>query len=535
MAGILQERRPGKSLRKRVSTFAKNLKQRDFVKYAAGKVVQNAGRKLTGLAEAGLRFVHAGRPVYPAAESMNDVSQELGCRYLVTTDCHSQEALDFVRSLGADLGLVYGTRILKPCLFTIPSLGSINIHKRKVPDYRGGGPVGLWEMLDGQPEFGVTVHEVEEKLDAGAVINAATIAIEPFDDLTSMALKAHVVANDLLVKSVADYARGTVHRAPQHGESRMFKNPSPQQLAKYEEELARRRPGFRAARGRSSAKLLARSIVGTPVVAARNWIRRSRGRFPVMILFHHLVADRSHALGMSTTHFLRHVEFLRKFYQIVSLSEAIEMLRTNNVKAPTVVLTVDDGYRDNFLTLRAIRERIDLPITMFVSTAMLNSQGRFPHDVRHGNTGFETLTWDQVAQLQREGFEIGSHTRTHFDCGSTNVAALRDEIAGSKQDLERHLGRPVDQFSFPFGLPKNISPEAMKLAGENYTYVSSAYGGSNFAPADGVVRHLRRWAHPNDLWELELMLQGALEFEPVKSDAAVPALSSEPQAFRAAS
>ena len=57
----------------------------------------------------------------------------------------------------------------------------------------------LWEMLDGQREIGVTVHEVEEKLDAGAVINAQTIPIEPFDNLTSLALKAHVVANDLLV------------------------------------------------------------------------------------------------------------------------------------------------------------------------------------------------------------------------------------------------------------------------------------------------------------------------------------------------
>ena len=204
-------------------------------------------------------------------------------------------------------------------------------------------------------------------------------------------------------------------------------------------------------------------------------------------------------------------EFLRNYYQIVSLSEAIEMLRTNSVRRPTVVLTVDDGYGENFLTLRAIRERLSVPMTLFVSTEILNRQGQFPHDVRHGNEGWQPLSWDQLRQLQREGFEIGSHTRTHFDCGSTDVNVLYDEIAGSKYDLQRQLGIPIELFSFPFGLPANISAEAMKIALETYPYVFSAYGGSNFASMDGEVRHFKRWAHPNDIWELELALQGILE------------------------
>ena len=41
-------------------------------------------------------------------------------------------------------------------------------------------------MLDGRTDIGVTVHEVLEQLDAGAVINASTILIEPFDDPTSL-------------------------------------------------------------------------------------------------------------------------------------------------------------------------------------------------------------------------------------------------------------------------------------------------------------------------------------------------------------
>jgi len=509
VCGVLLERRPGKPLRKRISTFAANLRRPEYVKFASQRLLNAGFEKLAAMGTSVLHIAHGGRPeqVSPA---------EPDCPLMITRDCHDGASLEFVRSLDADLGLVYGTRILKPCLFSIPHFGSINIHKRKVPDYRGGGPVGLWEMLDGQREIGVTVHEVEEKLDAGAVIHSQTIAIEPFDNLTSLALKAHVVANDLLVRSVADYAQGSLRRTPQQGSSRMFKNPTPQQLTTYEKELRSKRPPFKSMRGRSTGKLLVRSAVALPALTVRNWRHRLRSRFPVSILFHHLVSDRSHALGMSTEHFLKHVEFLRKHYDVVTMKRATEMLESNSVRKPTVALTVDDGYGDNSLTLRAIRERFDdVPMTLFVSSGLIGSRERFPHDVRHGNDGFEPLTWEQLTQLQREGFEIGSHTRTHFDCGSTDIAKLQDEIAGSRAELEQHLGTPVELFSFPFGLPKNISPEAMKIANQSFKYVFSAFGGSNLAPESGEVKHLKRWAHPNDLWELELMIQGILDFEPV--------------------
>jgi peptidoglycan/xylan/chitin deacetylase (PgdA/CDA1 family) len=529
VCGVLLERRPGKSFSKRLSNFKNNLGDWDFVQYAGKRTLSSASRIPLRLATRVLHAVHGARPAADPSESLDQISQRLGCKFHLTADCHGAESLAFVRGLDADLGLVYGTRILKPCLFRIPRHGSINIHKRKVPDYRGGGPVGLWEMLDGQPEIGVTVHEVEEQLDAGAIVNSATIAIEPFDTLRSLATKAHVVANDLLVRSVAQYAAGTVQRVAQIGESRMFKNPRPSQLERYKKELFQRRPGFRASRGRSAAKLMLRSALGLPLVAMRNWQARLRGGFPVTILFHHLVADRPHGLGISTEGFIRQIEFLRTFYRIVSMKDALAVLLSGNVTAPTVVLTIDDGYRDNFLTLRAIREVLDVPMTLFVSTGIVSAGSRFPHDVRHGNEGFEPLTWDQVVRLRKDGFEIGSHTRTHFDCGSRDVALLRDEIVGSKQDLEEYLGERIEMFSFPFGLPQNMSPEAVAIAAQNYRYLFSAYGGNNFVSG----QHLKRWAHPNDLWELELMIQGVLEFVPRNNVVETSGISNPHPALRA--
>jgi peptidoglycan/xylan/chitin deacetylase (PgdA/CDA1 family)/folate-dependent phosphoribosylglycinamide formyltransferase PurN len=513
VCGVLCERRPGKSLSTRAHDFLRNLRRREFIKYSASKVARNVANKISSAGTSLLHFVHGGSPDhFRSIDPIEDLKAR-GCVFRVTTDYHAADSLEFVRNLTPDLGVVYGTRILKPSLFSIPRLGSINIHKRKVPDYRGGGPVGLWELLDGQGEIGVTVHQVTEKLDAGAVVNAATIPIEPFDNLTSLALKAHVVGNDLIVRSIADHARGTLNLTTQQGVGRMFKSPKPEQLEKYRKDLAARRPAYRAAGSRPLMKMLAKTAVAIPGVTIKNWKRRLRHSFPVTILFHHLVTDRPHRMGISTEHFLQHVRFLQKHYQIVSLRQAIQMLRTNRVTQPTVVLTFDDGYRDNFINLRAVIEETGVPVTLFISSDYVSRQVEFAHDVEAGCRGFLPLTWGQLLQLQAYGIEIGSHTRTHFNCCSHNATRLQDEIAGSKRELESHLGKQIEFFSFPFGLPENISAEAGEIAQRTYPYIFSAFGGDNMPIADSG-RHLKRWCHPNSLWDLELQIQGALEPKP---------------------
>jgi len=294
----------------------------------------------------------------------------------------------------------------------------------------------------------------------------------------------------------------------------MFKSPTAQKLAQYEKDLTRRRSRYRPAASRPLAKMLLKTLVAAPSVTIRNWKRRGRGGFPVTILFHHLVTDRPHRMGISTEHLLKHVQFLQKHYRIVSLSQAIEMLKSNSVTTPTVVLTFDDGYRDNFINLRAVVEETGVPVTLFISSDSITRQAEFQHDIDRDCRGFLPFTWDQLRELQAGGIEIGSHTRTHFDCGSHDVERLGNEIAGSKAELENHLGQRIEFFSFPFGLPGNISTQAAAIALQTYPYIFSAFGGNNFGSADGVVRHLKRWCHPNRLWDLELQIQGVLQIEP---------------------
>src|SRR5262249_59348759 len=78
--------------------------------------------------------------------------QELGRKYGFEIrgvgNLNGPEAIRVLTECNADLGIVLGTRILKRTTFSVPKLGSINLHKGKVPEYRGTPP-GFWELYDG--------------------------------------------------------------------------------------------------------------------------------------------------------------------------------------------------------------------------------------------------------------------------------------------------------------------------------------------------------------------------------------------------
>lgn len=95
-------------------------------------------------------------------------------------DYHSKSAMEALRSLEPDLGIIFGTNIIKEPVFSIPRLGSINLHQGLAPFYRGGPPV-FWELFNGESEVGLTVHYVAPKVDTGDIISQKTrpLAYDP--------------------------------------------------------------------------------------------------------------------------------------------------------------------------------------------------------------------------------------------------------------------------------------------------------------------------------------------------------------------
>jgi peptidoglycan/xylan/chitin deacetylase (PgdA/CDA1 family) len=335
---------------------------------------------------------------------------------------------------------------------------------------------------------------------------------QPFDGPLGFTLKVDLISDDLLLQT----ARSLLSSNPEDVSTEVSQwaskilAPSLSQLKGADKDTPTTKPGGK--RCRSVWKLcLDTLLLLSPSVLGRNWYRRLSGRYPVLVLAHHLVSDRPHRMGVPTETYWKQVLFLHKHYRIVTLSEASELLRTAQIRVPTVVLTFDDGYGDNFLCLRAVASETGTPSTLFVTTGLVESHREFDHDLANGNRGFLPLTWDQITYWDTRGAEFGSHTRTHFDCDSIAVENLQLEIIGSRQDLEAHLKKPVNFFAFPYGKEKNMSPAAVRVAASTYLHYLSSFGGESLANGEKLQSHLFRKKFYGSPWELELELQSVFD------------------------
>lgn len=113
-------------------------------------------------------------------DTLREMSASHGVPFQLVANYHTDEAAELMRATRADLGVIYGTNIIRKSVFSIPRLGSINLHQGLAPFYRGGPPV-FWELYNGERELGLTVHFVEAKVDTGAVLLQETVPLA-YDD-----------------------------------------------------------------------------------------------------------------------------------------------------------------------------------------------------------------------------------------------------------------------------------------------------------------------------------------------------------------
>jgi peptidoglycan/xylan/chitin deacetylase (PgdA/CDA1 family) len=221
--------------------------------------------------------------------------------------------------------------------------------------------------------------------------------------------------------------------------------------------------------------------------------RAAKHREPVRVSFYHRIADEwPNAWTMPCKSFARQVDWLRARFDIVSLAEAQTRIRSGHNDRPTAAITFDDGYADNGHFAIPLLLKLGVPFTYFVSTDHVLRGKSFPHDVAAGRP-LPVNTLAQLRQLAAAGVEIGAHTRRHADLGqSQSKQETFDEVVGSKHDLESALGKRIRYFAFPYGLHRNLSADAFRVAFEaGFDGVCSAYGGYNF-PGDDAF-HLRRF------------------------------------------
>jgi peptidoglycan/xylan/chitin deacetylase (PgdA/CDA1 family) len=166
---------------------------------------------------------------------------------------------------------------------------------------------------------------------------------------------------------------------------------------------------------------------------------------------------------------------LKKFGQFIDTESCVKMLNgKEKVDGKYFHLSFDDGFRNNYTNALPILKKHKVPSIFFIPSSMVNQDyektKKYCLDIIRYNVVIETLKWDDIREMVDLGFDIGSHTKTHakFSDISENVTILNEEIVGSKEEIEIHLGTKCKYVSWPYGginHADETSLEVVKKAG----------------------------------------------------------------------
>ncbi len=139
-----------------------------------------------------------------------------------------------------------------------------------------------------------------------------------------------------------------------------------------------------------------------------------------------------------------------------------------------LILTADDGYKDNLTRMLPLLEKYDLKATVFVVSDETHNRWDTDHPT-NPDTKIGLLTPDEIRALDQSGrVEIGGHTLSHAKLDELPKEEQRREILENKKQLEEILGHPILSFAYPFGNLNDSSKQEVKAAGYELAFATDS-------------------------------------------------------------
>src|SRR5262249_4477672 len=174
------------------------------------------------------------------------------------------------------------------------------------------------------------------------------------------------------------------------------------------------------------------------------------------VLMYHKVNDiPGNRMSMPVSLFDEQMAQLRELgYLVVDLDAVLaHYVDGRPLPREAVLITFDDGYRDNLERAAPVLQKHGYPAVQFVPLAYVGDRQPLPHEehlAAHGVLN-PTVDWEELDELERMGVRIESHGISHRPLADLELDEAAREIAISKLRLEEQLGRPVRAFSYVKG------------------------------------------------------------------------------------
>lgn len=151
----------------------------------------------------------AGRGRKLNVSAVKKYAEANGLRILQPTNLKSEDFIEELKSLKANLQVVVAFRMLPEVVWSMPTYGTFNLHASLLPNYRGAAPIH-WAIINGESKTGVTTFFIDEKIDTGAMILQEEVDINVNDTVGELHDRLMRIGSELVLKTVELIENGTV-------------------------------------------------------------------------------------------------------------------------------------------------------------------------------------------------------------------------------------------------------------------------------------------------------------------------------------
>ena len=151
----------------------------------------------------------AGRGQKIQQSDVKQYAVEQGLPVLQPVKLRDPEFQSALEALNPDLGIVIAFRMLPETVWSLPRLGTFNLHASLLPQYRGAAPIN-WAIINGETETGVTTFLLNHQIDTGDIIGQVRCPILPEDNIGTLYDKLMEIGSGLVLETVEKIAEGNI-------------------------------------------------------------------------------------------------------------------------------------------------------------------------------------------------------------------------------------------------------------------------------------------------------------------------------------
>jgi len=245
----------------------------------------------------------------------------------------------------------------------------------------------------------------------------------------------------------------------------------------------------------------------------------------IAVFCYHSIGDGRYPIALPLGKFRKQMEYLkRKGFGVMTSREFIDCIKSNKIpKQKSVLITFDDGFKDNFTNAFPLLSKLRFPFIIFLTTDFIGKRAEWFNEYAYShlhanrnttkhnitrenmetirssefvrkNMGFllnysdeklkeliyslnevasqQICQWDDVKEMSEQGVSFGSHSCKHWFLSDLSTEDLIQEVKNSKVKIEKMIGKEVKLFAYPFG---NYSKKVKKvLSQQGYEAAFSA-------------------------------------------------------------